>query len=306
MRLLITGVSGLLGINTAWEALQAGQEVIGWVNRRTLPRAPFPTRAVDLTDAAATAAAWDTAKPEAVIHCAALANLDECERKPQYAYALNADAAGRLAALAKRDGVAFVHISTDAVFDGKRGGYTENDTPNPLSVYARSKLMGEERVLAANPQAFVARVNLFGWSLSGRRSLAEWFLNNLRARKQMRGFTDVFFCPLLANHLARLLFEALERGLQGLYHLVAADCMSKYEFGVLLARRFGLDASLIKPSSLENSGLSAARAHNLTLRADKFAAAIGHALPTIEDSVDEFHRQALSRYPENLREWLNP
>ena len=306
MRLLITGVSGLLGINTAWEALQAGHEVIGWVNRRMLPRAPFPTRSIDLTDATATAAAWDEAKPEAVIHCAALANLDECERNPQYAHVLNAEAAGRLAALAKRDGVAFVHISTDAVFDGKRGGYTENDTPNPLSVYARSKLMAEERVLAANPQAFVARVNLFGWSLSGRRSLAEWFLNNLRAGKQMRGFTDVFFCPLLAKHLARLLFEALERGLQGLYHLVAADCMSKYEFGVLLARRFGLDASLIKPSSVENSGLSAARAHNLTLRADKFAAAVNHAISTIEDGVEEFHRQALSRYPENLREWLNP
>ncbi len=306
MRLLITGVSGLLGINTAWEALQAGHEVIGWVNRRMLPRAPFPTRSIDLTDATATAAAWDEAKPEAVIHCAALANLDECERNPQYAHVLNAEAAGRLAALAKRDGVAFVHISTDAVFDGKRGGYTENDTPNPLSVYARSKLMGEERVLAANPQAFVARVNLFGWSLSGRRSLAEWFLNNLRAGKQMRGFTDVFFCPLLANHLARLLFEALERGLHGLYHLVAADCMSKYEFGVLLARRFGLDASLIKPSSVENSGLSAARAHNLTLRADKFAAAVNHTIPTIEDGVEEFHRQALNQYPETLREWLNP
>ena len=306
MRLLITGVSGLLGVNTAWEALQAGHEVIGWVNRRTLPRAPFPTRTVDLTNAAATIAAWDEAKPEAVIHCAALANLDECERKPKYSYALNADAAGRLAALARRDGVPFVHISTDAVFDGKRGGYTENDAPNPLSVYARSKLMGEERALAANPQAFVARVNLFGWSLSGHRSLAEWFLNNLRAGKQMRGFTDVFFCPLLANHLARLLFEALERGLQGLYHVVAADCMSKYEFGVLLARRFGLDASLIHPSSVESSGLSAARAHNLTLRADKFAAAIGHPIPTIEDGVEEFHRQALNRYPENLREWANP
>jgi len=305
MRLLITGASGLLGINTAWEALQAGYEVIGWVNKRALPRAPFPTRAVDLTNAAATAAAWEEAQPDAVIHCAALANLDECERKPQYAYALNADAAGNLAALAKRDGAAFVHISTDAVFDGKRGGYTENDEPNPLSVYARSKLAGEGKVLATNPNAFVARVNLFGWSLSGHRSLAEWFLNNLRAGKKMRGFTDVFFCPLLANHLARLLFEALERGLHGLYHVVAADCMSKYEFGVLLARRFGLDASLIEPSSVENSGLSAARAHNLTLRADKFATAVNHPLPTIEDGVEEFHRQALNHYPESLREWGN-
>ena len=95
-----------------------------------------------------------------------------------------------------------MHVSTDAVFDGQAAATTEQDTPNPLSIYARTKLDGERGVAEANPDAIIARVNLYGWSLSGRRSLAEFFFNNLSAGKRVKGFTDVYFCPLLANDLA--------------------------------------------------------------------------------------------------------
>ena len=92
---------------------------------------------------------------------------------------LNAEVPGWLAGAAKGWGVPFVHISTDAVFNGETGNYTEEDATDPLSVYARTKLAGEQAVQAANPEAAIARTVFYGWSLSGRRSLAEFFFNQL-------------------------------------------------------------------------------------------------------------------------------
>ena len=304
MRLLITGASGLLGVNLAWEAMQAGHAVVGVTGQRELPGAPFPAFRADLTSPAAVESMWAQARPEAVIHAAALANVDACERHPDLAHRLNAEVPGEIAALAAADGIPLVHVSTDAVFDGARGNYTEDDAPNPLSTYARTKLAGEQAVAAKHPQAIIARVNFFGWSLSGQRSLAEWFVNNLSAGQPMNGFTDVFFCPLLANHLARLLLEALERGLSGLYHFTSPACLSKYAFGVALAQQFGYPHTLIRPASVEDANLTARRSHNLTLRSDKLAQALGHSLPKWETGIADFHRLYRQGYPQHIRRWL--
>ena len=303
MRLLITGVTGLLGLNLAWEAHRHGHEVLGVAGRRSLPAAPFAVQQADLSRPGALAAVWAWARPDAVVHTAALAHLDACERQPALARQLNAALPGEIAALAAADGIPLAHVSTDAVFDGARGGYTEDDAPRPLSTYARTKLAGEQAVLAAYPQAAVLRVNFFGWSLSGTRSLAEWFLHNLQAGRPMRGFTDVFFCPLLANHLARLILEVLTARLSGVFHATGSACLSKYAFGVALARRFGYPPALIRPASVAQAGLAARRAPRLTLRNDKLARALGRPLPSWREGLAAFFAQYQQGYPARLRAW---
>jgi dTDP-4-dehydrorhamnose reductase len=198
--------------------------------------------------------------------------------------------------------VRLVHISTDAVFDGRVGNYSEEDLPNPLGVYAQTKLAGEKAVLDANPSAVVARVNLFGWGITGKRSLAEFFFYNLQARKTVMGFTDVFFCPLLANDMAEVLEKLFVRQLSGLYHLVGSECLSKYQFGVRIARRFGMDEGLIRPASVEQAGLRAARSPNLTLRVQKLEQALGGPLPGVSAGLDRFYDLYVQGYPQRLRQ----
>jgi dTDP-4-dehydrorhamnose reductase len=193
-----------------------------------------------------------------------------------------------------------VHISTDSVFDGLRGDYSEQDLPNPVGVYSRTKLEGELAVAQADPSAIIARVNLFGWSLTGVRSLAEFFFNNLSHGRQVMGFTDVFFCPLLTNHLADILVGMLEKNLNGLYHVVSPECLSKYEFGMRLAQRFNLDKGLINPTSIANSGLKATRSPNLSLRSDKLAHALGESLPRLSTGLDKFYALYKQGYPQML------
>ena len=300
MKLLITGSSGLLGLNLALDAL-ATHEVIG-VDRARLKSPPFPIVNADLLTEGEVERVLDQTQPQWVIHCAALANLEDCESDPDLARRLNVELSSKLAKACHDRALPMVQISTDAVFDGtKSGSYVESDTPNPVSVYARTKLEGERAVLEASPDAIVARVNFYGWSLGGRRSLAEFFYHNLSNNKSMTGYTDVIFCPMHVRHLGGLLLAMLEKKLRGLYHVVGTRPMSKYQFGVEIARRFEMNASEISPRSIHTSTLIAQRANNLFLSIDKLSTDLGLPIPSFSSGLDLFYQQYQEGYPQKLR-----
>ena len=115
------------------------------------------------------------------------------------------------------------------------------------------------------------------------------------------GFTDVFFCPLLVNHLANIFIHMFERHLSGLYHVVSSESLSKYDFGVRLAQRFNLDSGLINPASVTQSGLQAVRSPNLTLHSDKLAKALGESLPNISTGLEGLYTLYQQGYPHRIR-----
>jgi dTDP-4-dehydrorhamnose reductase len=299
-RFLVTGASGLLGINFGME-FAAQSEVIGTVNHHALVGAPFKVIQADLRQPDEVDRVLDQVQPDVVMNCAALAILDECETRPDQAERVNTRLPLQLAVKTAELKIRLVHISTDSVFDGRRGDYTETDRPNPLSVYAMTKLEGERAVLDANPDALVARVNFYGWSLSGQRSLSEFFFRHLSQGAAVKGFTDVFFCPLQVNELARLLARMAELELSGLYHVVSSECMSKYDFGVAIARQFDFDEKLVLPTSVQDSGLKAPRSPRLTLRTEKAAAALGATLPGLQPGLEKYYRQWADGYTDQIR-----
>src|SRR6266498_5290257 len=304
-RLLITGASGLLGISLALEAMRE-TEVIG-IDRGKLKSDTFQVIKADLLNRNAMESVIDSTQPDWLVNCAALTNLDVCEEYPDLARILNAEMPGALALVCAKKGIRFVHISTDAVFDGEKTDfYTEEDQPNPLGVYSRTKLDGEQAVQEADPEAIIARVNFFGWSLSGKHSLGEFFVNNLNEGKSVNGFTDIIFCPIFVKHTVHLLLSMLEKGLCGLYHVVGVQAISKYQFGVEIAQRFGLRESLISPKSVEGSGLTARRSHNLWLSTHKLSTDLGCEIPRFSTGLDEFYTQYQQGYPQKIRSYQHP
>ena len=201
-------------------------------------------------------------------------------------------------------GARLVHISTDAVFDGETGGYTEEDATNPLSVYAQTKLYGEEAVLSAMPEAVVTRNNIFGWSATANRSLAEFFYYSLASGMPLKGFTDVKFCPILVNDLASVFVKIFEKKLSGLYHLVSPLGLSKYQFGVRIAEMFGFDPAAIEPVKVADFGLKAARSPLLTLDTSKLSQALGQPLPDVFDGLERFYQLHQQGHPEKLKAML--
>ncbi len=301
-RILVTGISGLLGLNFAQEMMDK-HEIIG-VDRGKLVHAPFKVLKQDLLDGDAVESILDLVQPEWLVNCAALADLEACEDNPEIAKRTNTDLPRHLARACKARNIPFAHISTDAVFDGEKDGfYKEEDHPNPQGVYAKTKFEGEWAVLTESPTAIVARVNFFGWSLGGKRSLAEFFFNNLTNNKSMSGFTDIIFCPLLVNDTARILVKMLQRGLSGLYHLVGPQAMSKYQFGVEIARKFSLPENEISPKSIMSSSLTARRSHNLWLSTHKLSTDLREDIPEFSTGLAEFYTQYKQDYPQKIRSY---
>ena len=302
MKLLITGASGLLGINLAMEAIRE-HKVIG-LHRGKLKSAPFQVLNVDILNRKELHSILDKTQPDWLINCAALANLEACEKDPLQAKLLNSELPGELALACEKRGIRFVHISTDAVFDGTKAGmYTEEDEPSPPGIYSQTKLDGERAVQAVNPQAIIGRVNFYGWSLDGRRSLAEFFVSNLKEGKNVNGFTDVIFCPMLVNDTARLLLDMLYKDLSGLYNVAGVQPMSKYQFGMEVARTFGLRQDLISPESVETSSLTAKRSHNLWLSIHKLSTDLGCEIPSFSTGLAEFYTQFQQGYPQKIRSY---
>jgi len=302
MRILVTGASGLLGLNLSLKMTET-HTIVG-VDRSKLASTPFKLVQADLLETGARSRIIDSIRPDAIIHTAANANIDSCETDPDDAHVINTELPNKIAEICALRNIRMIHISTDAIFDGtKNNNYTEEDNPNPLSVYAQTKLDSEDAVLSTNPDAVVARVNFFGWSLSGERSLSEYFVNHLKANQVCNGFTDVWFCTMFVGDLADTLVKMLEKGLSGLYHVVGSEAIAKYDFGVKIARQFGFDEGLIRPISVEASNLTAKRSHKLKLSVHKLSTDLGIKIPSVSTGIEKFYTQYTQGYPQKMRSY---
>jgi len=229
-RLLITGASGLLGANLVLAAHE-NHEVIAVYHRHPIELKGIQSASADLSQPGIAKELFDRYRPDWVVHCAADTSIDELESKPERAFCMNRDMAGNVAEAAHEIEAKMVHISTDAVFDGREGPYREGDPTEPVNVYGKS---GEQAVQALCPEALIIRTNIFGWNSQPKSSLAEWFINNLMQGIPCKGFVDVYFNPLLVNHLWVIIKSLLKSDLWGVFHVGSDQCISKFEFGVRL------------------------------------------------------------------------
>lgn len=300
-RLVVTGASGLLGYNVV-RAASGAFDVFGVVHAHRIAFEKAEVRQVDLTEETQVKDLVQEIKPDWVIHCAAGTAIDELERDPGRADELNVHMSRRLARAVADSGARLLYVSTDSVFDGSAGPYREDDETNPINVYARSKLEGEQAVMDELPGALVARTNLFGWSPGWKLSLAEWFYQNLSSGRECPGFTDVYFSPVYAPELGKIFLRMLNEKLEGIYHVPGAECVSKYDFGVRLALKFGLQEELVVPTLSAEKHWVAERPRRTCLDGAKIVGALGIDLPDLNDGIVHFRadmQEQLVGDPEN-------
>jgi dTDP-4-dehydrorhamnose reductase len=232
MRLLVTGAAGMLGQAVCAAARGLGHEVVA------------VDLDVDITDQAATDAALERIRPHAVVNCAAYTNVDGCETEVETAMAVNGSGAGNVARSAQEVGARLVHVSTDYVFDGsKREPWLESDPPQPVSVYGRSKLRGEEEVAEADPRHVIARTAwLFG---AGGKNFVDTMLRLGAEREEVTVVTDQVGSPTWTGHLADALVELAERDEPGVHHVAGAGSCSWYELTVEAFDRAGVDCRVL-------------------------------------------------------------
>ena len=282
MRVAILGAAGQLGA-AAVEAFAAGHDVVALTHAD-----------VELNDAAAVHAAMRRLAPRLIVNCAGFNAVDAAEDRPIDALRTNALAVRTLARAASACDAALVHCSTDFVFDGTAARpYVEDDQPNPRSVYAASKLLGEWFAADA-PRAYVLRVeSLFGRASAGppAKGSAEAILVSLRAGAAPRVFEDRTVSPTSVVDAARAMRELVERGAPaGLYHCVNTGTCTWLEFAIEAARQMGVPAA-VERVRLADVPMRAERPKYCALSNARLAAA-GVAMPTWQDALGQYLRAA--------------
>ena len=298
-RLLVTGGTGLLGVNWA-AALRGDCDVWLGTHRRQLRLRGVQSVALPLDSAPALARVLDELRPGIVVHAAGLSNVDDCERSPAEAKRINADLAAAVATAAAERGLKLVHISTDHLFAGDRPLRGEADAPAPVNAYARSKLEGERLVAERCPQALIVRTNFFGWGHALRKSISDWVLEGLRGGRKLRMFSDVHFTPILATRLARTVHALLAAGASGIVNVCGDERVSKHEFALRLAAAFGLPAAGIEESRDAAAGLAAPRPADLSLSNARARGILGGPL----GGLDEFFTELRGQEAGGLRDEL--
>jgi dTDP-4-dehydrorhamnose reductase len=299
--ILVTGASGLLGASLVSLARKQGRKVVGLYHRHPVGIDGVKLLAADLTDESETRRIFQELRPASVVHCAAATNVDWCEDHPDEAHRINVTVPSVIASITSQRDTHLLYVSTDSVFDGVRGNYAETDMPGPVNVYAKTKLQGESEVLRQNPTALIARINLYGWNAQNKDSLAEWILKQLTRGGQVPGFSDVVFCPALADDLAEVMLASLDLNLAGVYHVAGSEPVSKYEFARRVASTFGFDPGQVVPTRIADAKLKAPRPRNTSLNTGKICAALGRPMPDVEAGLRRFAEMGASRYADRIK-----
>jgi len=285
--ILVIGGASLLGQYLIGEAEAAGYAVHSTFNREE-PTDPKERHRLDFTDAQMTEKTISRLAPDAVFLPAAMTNVDECERNPSEAWRVNVEGTLNVASACQRIGAKLLYVSTDYVFNGqKAGAYREVDAPDPLSVYAKTKLEGEMVVKDASPHNLVCRVCvLYGWNLASKKSnFVTWVIDSLRQGKEVRLLTDQCITPTYAPHIASAMVELMRLDAAGVLHTSGGECLSRHDMGQRIAEVFELDPGLIRPADRSQMSFVAVRPDRSCLSVRKVEGLLGTKMITFTEGL---------------------
>jgi dTDP-4-dehydrorhamnose reductase len=286
VKLLITGASGLLGTKLSQLAIKRKHEVhSAYGQHKPLHGTPVE---LDIHDPRALQAAIDRIKPDAVMHAAALTDVDKCEVEKQLAWKTNVEPTENLARLCKERRIFLTYVSTDYVFDGEKGMYSETDKPNPINYYGLTKLKGEEAVQTLENYCIARGSVIYGSTpATGKINFALWLLDKLRKKEEVRIVTDQWNSPTLNISMAEMLLETLEKRKEGTFHLAGATRLSRYEFAKQFADIFGLDTKHIRPIQSNQIKWVAKRPRDSSLNVDKAKHTLANQPLNIREALEK-------------------
>ena len=249
MRILIIGASGFIGRRLAYRFSEPLlHDVFGTYWSTTPGGGAISWNRVDLTDPEGVKQVFRLARPDAVLHLAAIADVNTAERERERAEAVNATATSAIAHLCQQHSAKLIFVSTEYVFDGKRGYYREDDAPCPTTHYGQTKWEAERAVMELTSPWSVLRTSIvYGWPGPEKRNFVPWLIQSLLNSRAYHGPTDVYRTPIYLGDLADGIARLVEGDFQGIYHVAGRDWVSMYAFAIAVARAFNLDEELVVP-----------------------------------------------------------
>ncbi|MCZ6675223.1 MAG: SDR family oxidoreductase [Verrucomicrobia bacterium] len=290
MTIFLTGASGLLGHALAKAFLRKGWGVHGTVNQLPVQMDGLRIHNLDLSTSGELTNTLSNIGPQVIVNAAALSVPATCQIHPQLSHALNVILPNELARYAAQEGIHLIHYSTDMVFDGKSGNYSENDSTHPKNLYGEHKLESEKRVQDISPNtSVVIRLPLLtGNSLSGKRSMHEALWLSWKIGESTKHFEDEWRQPVSVSNVADLTVELIQNpDIHGLFHWAGADQLNRWELGQHIARKLGVPDDLLQKTLSADFPEFKDRPKNLTLDCSKLKARVQTEPAPFKDQLVE-------------------
>lgn len=285
-KIFITGSSGLLGFNLALILHRKGfKNIVGQYFQSNHYPQFVNTLKIDLTNFDSLQQNILEYKPDVIINCAAMTNVDQCEKIPEIAFASNSLICQNLVKAAREFPCRIIHISTDQLWGGDSQFLTEKDIPAPINVYGNSKFEGENQI-KNHDNHLIVRTNFFGGDLPWRKSFTGWLKSNFEQQQNFDSFDNVYFTPIGLPVLIEILIKAIFSDIYGLYHLGGDERLSKYEFALKYAQIMNYNHNLIRKTSYDVNQFVAARPKDMSLNSEAIANALKINLPNINESLE--------------------
>lgn len=294
-RILITGGSGLLAVNWAIQSSKSHSVVLA-LHSRKISLLNIESVNINLESIDEVSQLMRDLSIQVVIHTAALTSVEACEANPLLARHTNAILAQNVSIASAMLGIKLVHISTDHLFDGAKSFENEFAPTRPLNVYASTKAEAEELVQRNCPGALIIRTNFYGYGTSYRKSFSDLILSSLIAKKHILLFKDVFYTPVLIDVLVDVVHKLISRDASGIFNVVGDERVSKYEFGLCIAKKFSLNQSLIRPILLSEATGLVVRPNDLSLSNKKVSDTLGCTIGVIDDHLSRLKLKNSSYY----------
>ena len=288
MRVLITGSNGLLGQKLV-KTFSSNHRTSG-IDLQTEPFITTPNfsyQNINITEKDKLEELFASFKPDAVINAGAYTDVDGCENNRKKAWEVNVEGVKNLSRLCRENKAKLVQLSTDYIFDGKAGPYSEEDTPNPKGYYGVTKLESEKVILDSKIDFLIVRTNvLYGKSLGETHDFVLWLIQKLKNRQEVKIVTDQYNNPTLADNLAEAIKEATEKGISGILNIAGSEYLTRYDFALKIAEKFNLDQSLIKKVLTSELNLPAPRPLKGGLKIDKAKKLLKTELLDVEKGLE--------------------
>ena len=293
---LITGANGLLGQKLCRDFSNSYKTVATDLHpqsRVSLPNLSYET--LDLTDSRALEFHVRFYEPSLVINAASCTDVDLCEINQSEAWAVNVGGVKNLVNVCRERRIKLIHFSTDYVFDGENGPYSEDDPPNPVNFYGKTKLESENLIKQSGIDSLIVRTNvLYGFGEKANKNFLIWLLERLSAGGQIQVVTDQFNNPTLADNLSECILEMAERNLSGIFHIGGAEYLSRYDFALKVAQKFGFDNVHISPIKTEALKQKAKRPLRGGLTIEKAQSLLETKLLNVEEGLDRARQDRVS------------
>ncbi|MEM9116963.1 MAG: SDR family oxidoreductase [Cyanobacteria bacterium P01_F01_bin.56] len=274
--LLITGASGFLGGHLCRYS-QTDWQIWGTYHTQAINLPGVKLLPLDLTDGQSLQTCWDQARPDAVIHTAALSKVGQCQYDPDRSYQINVAGTVQLAKRCAQAEIPLVFTSTDLVFDGDHPPYGERDRPHPINIYGEHKAMAEAAALTHYPAVTICRLPLLmGAAIGTAQCFVQGLLAAIAANTPQTLFTDEIRTPASVTDVVQGLHLVLDQGVSGIWHLGGPEQLSRYDLGLLIAESFDVSKINLQPGLQSSAKLSIPRPKDVSLNSQK-AMALGYA-----------------------------